>query len=303
MNFEKIRKSYNMRFGKAPYGVCFCGMALPLLKGADAGLYAPLSVGGYLALSTREDGRFTAEFDGNQKNISVNVMDTEYHKEEPMTAFLEKLKKRGVTLGGADILFGYNTKIYGGFEPLLLTATYFFCPKVLPPETLKNCLTNPSEHYASFIGVRDTLLFTQGGRDIYVKFSDKIAKIVLCCIKERNRLSDAAGNEIKNAVLHLSAGDYERFGKKITEESRKILLSGGVGRHTRALFELAVRLNDGLGYGILSDGGIFAVVENKKVNAFIQNIQTEYEAYFGAPPDFYITRAENSGINAAKKDL
>lgn len=298
MEFEKVSKSFKMRFGVDCEKAIFAGMSLPVMAGEGIHLCAPLSVGGYIAFSHRTDGRFTAEFDANRKHISANVSELRYHREEAMLDFLERIKIKGATLGGADVLFKYNTGIYGGYEPLLLAAHYFFCPQPIPVSTAKLCLSNGDEEYVSLAGKRDKLLFTDGERNIYIKFPDSIAKIVLCCINEKNTLLNMKPYDIKRAVLSLSVGDYARFGMQVTEEYRKMLKTGNIKRSTKALFMLAVKLNDALGCGILKEGGIFAIVENKKTNAFIQNIKTEYEKYYGASPDFYVTRAENSGINA-----
>lgn len=300
MNSEKIEKSFSMRFGRACEQICFCGKGITFLEGSDACLCASVSAGGYLAVARRTDGRFTAEFDDSQKYISSNVSELVYHNGEPLLEFLEQVQKCGVTLGGADVLFRFDTEIYKDFEPLLLSGTYTFCKKTVPPLELKACLTKESA-FVEMIGKKGTLLFSQDGRYEYIKISDKAVKVVLCYIEEENQTGRACDICVKNAAKYLAIGDYVNFGEIITNEYKESIKAGKVGRKTKELFSLALKLKDGLGYGILKDGGIFAVVENKKVNAFVQNIRTEYENYCGAPPDFYITRTENSGINAIKK--
>lgn len=303
MNFEKTARSFNMHFGKNCEAMCFCGMSIPLLSGMTTSLSASLSAGGCIASARRTDGRFTAEFDDNQKYITSNVSEIMYHKAEPMPEFLKRAEMCGVTLGGADVLFEYNTGIYNEYKPLLLSSLYLFCPKTVPPEQLKICLSNPITDFAGIIGRRETVLFERNGKCFYVKFSDQIAKIVLCCMNEKNPIGPSEDTAVETAVSSLLAGDYVRFGKIITAETGRKIDKAGKG--TKRLFDLAVKLKDGLGYGILENGGIFAIVENKKVNGFVQNIKTEYENYYGKSPEFYITRTENSGINATvyKKDL
>ena len=305
MNFEKIAKSFNMHFERECEKIYFSGLGVPIIRGRDASLCASLSVGGCLALARRADGRFTAEFDDSQKYISANVSELINHKGEPMLDFLEKIRKYGTALGGADVLFKYSAGIYEDYKPLLLSATYFFCPKTSPPEKVIACLSNPLTDIVSMVGKKETLLYTQGEKHFYIKFSDNIVKIVLCCINEENKLKETDTATLKGVALSLSAGDYLQFGKSVTEEYGSLIEKGGAGRRTKKLFERAVGLKDALGCGILEKGGVFAIVENNKVNAFVQNLKKEYENYFGASPDFYVTRTENSGINFVirKKDL
>ena len=305
MNFKKTAKSFNMHFGRECEEICFSGISMPIIKGRDASLCASLSAGGCIAVARRVDGRFTAEFDDSPKYVTANVSELIYHRGEPILAFLDKIRTHGTALGGADVLFEYSTGIYGDYEPLLLSATYLFCPKTVPPAQLKKCLSNPLRDFASMAGRRETMLYTQGERHIYLKFSDSIAKIVLCHINEKNKLKDAESVAISAAAQSLSAGDYAQFGKSVTEEYARLIKAGGAGRRTKSLFETAVNLKDALGCGVLEKGGIFAITENNKVNAFVQNLKREYENHCGASPDFYVTRTENSGINFVirKKDL
>ena len=94
-------------------------------------------------------------------------------------------------------------------------------------------------------------------------------------------------------------GDHALWEK--ASEYTNLLGRNCVRKRTKNLFDLAVRLKDALGLGILESGGIFAVVENKKVSAFVQNLKKEYENYYGTAPDFYITSTENSGIYGTVK--
>ena len=125
---------------------------------------------------------------------------------------------------------------------------------------------------------------------------------MLCPIKDRNHINECNDDAVKMAAGSLATGDYIRFGEIITHEHNK---NARAGKSSKAAFELAVRLKDACGCGFLENGGIFAIVLNKQVNAFVQNMKKEYETYYGTAPDFYITRAENSGINKIiyKKDL
>ncbi|MBQ7751345.1 MAG: hypothetical protein IJR79_00025 [Clostridia bacterium] len=299
MNFEKTAKSFKMHFGRNCERICFSGMSVPILINDSGSFCAAVSVGGAMAVAGRRDGRFTTEFDDNQKYISSNILDLKYHTEEPMLALLWKVQKSGIDLCGADVLFEYNTEIYGGYEPLLLSSLYSFCSKMPVPIKMKCCLSNPLKDFVSMVGKRETLLFTEGEKHTYVQFKSSIAKIVLCCFDEENEIGKM-GN-IRDAASILASGDYARFGEMITSEYTNLLGRNCVRKRTKNLFDLAVRLKDALGLGILESGGIFAVVENKKVSAFVQNLKKEYENYYGTAPDFYITSTENSGIYGTVK--
>ena len=299
MNFEKTAKSFKMHFGRNCERICFSGMSIPILMGDSESICASVSIGGFLAISGRQDGRFTAEFDDNQKYISSNILELKYHMEEPILAFLQKIQKSGVNLCGADVLFEYNTGIYNGYEPLLLSSLFSFCTEIPMPIKMKYCLSNPLKDFVSIVGMRETVLFTQGEKHTYLRFKSSIVKIVLCCFEEKNKIEKTWN--MANIASILASGDYTRFGRMITSEYIGLLEKSFVGKKTKNLFELALKLKDALGLGILESGGIFAIVENEKVNAFVQNLKKEYENYYGASPDFYITSTENSGIYGTVK--
>ena len=295
MDIIKISDNFEKRFCRKCEKLFFAGMPLTVLEGANQVLSAALSVGGCAAIAGRRDGRINIQFDDNKKYISSNVLDIDYHKEEPVLDFFLRIKERGARLCGADIMLLYNTGIYAEYEALLLSSMYCFCKNMPAPHEIKSCLENPARDFVSTVGTRDTLLL-HGERQGYIKFCDSSSKIVICRINGKNRVEKCADKEVLYAANLLAGGDYGAFGEAVTREYLENIKSGGIARKTRYLFETAVRLKDAFGYGISEDGGIFAFVENKKVNAFIQNLKKEYETYYGASPDFYVTRTENSGI-------
>ncbi|MCR4693649.1 MAG: hypothetical protein K5664_07190 [Firmicutes bacterium] len=302
MNFEKTAKSFEKHFAKSCEKICFAGMPLSIISSKEISLSAALSVGGCAAVARRGDGRFNAEFDDNVKYITSNVIDIEYHKKEPMLGFLARAESLGATLGGADIVFEYNTNIYNEYETLLLSCMYLFCNKMPDVKTAKNCLNNPNRDFASIVGVKDRILMSANGKYTYIKFSDSAVKIVLCHIRDKNYIKECNDNAVKTAAESLAMGDYLHFGEIITHEHYE---NAKAGKASKEAFRLAVKLKDALGCGFLENGGIFAIVENAKVNAFVQNMKKEYATYYGASPDFYITCTENSGVNKVidKKDL
>lgn len=291
MDFEKIAVDFEKRFSKKCEGILFCGMPLTLLKSENMTLSAALSVGGCVAVARRRDGRFTAEFDDNKRYISVNVLEAELHKAEPMIEFLTRLKALGAKLGGADVLFEYNTGIYNEFEPLLLSGMYLFCRDMPKPEKARECLSRRERDFVAFCGNENTILLT-GEKNVYIKFRDSAVKIVLCHAGGKNKIPAFSDETVLNAAKILALGDYVRFGELITREYKACDMKNPA----KNLFEIALEQKDALGLGLSESGGIFAIVENKKVNSFIQNLKKEYETYCGTSPDFYVTRTENSGI-------
>ena len=292
MDFKKIADDFEKRFCRKCEKIFFCGMPLTILKSESFCLSAVLSIGGSAALARRRDGRFTAGFDGNKKYISENVIEAELHRSEPMIGFLIRVKDQGAKLGGADILFEYNTGIYNEYEPLLLSSMYWFCKNMPAPGNAKSCLSYRERDFAALCGVENTLLLS-GEKNVYIKFSDRAVKIVICHIDGENKIPHCNDETLINAAKILSLGDYRRFGELITQEYRQSDLKNAASKN---LFEAALEQKDALGIGIAESGGIFAIVENKKVNAFIQNLKKEYETYYGSAPGFYVTRTENSGI-------
>ncbi|MCR4719861.1 MAG: hypothetical protein K5768_09565 [Firmicutes bacterium] len=305
MNFEKTAKSFEKHFTNKCEKICFAGMPLTILKGKNLCLCASLSIGGCAAVASRKDGRFNARFDDNEKYIMSNVAELEYHKDEPMLEFFTRPKRLGAQLCGADIVLEYNTKIYNEYESLLLSAMYTFCNRMPKIEETKSCLTNAKRDFVSMVGRKDTVLLHGDGEYTYIKFPDNAVKIVICSIQGENYIKETDIMTLENAAKSLALGDYITFGEIITHEHRCSIKEGKIGKASKDVFELAEKLNDALGYGFWENGGIFAIVINSRVNAFVQNLKREYETYYGAAPDFYITRTENSGINAVvcKKDL
>ena len=294
MDIKKFSEDFEKRFSAKCEKICFAGMTLPVLKGEGYSLCGALSVGGYAAIAHRADGRITIEFEDNKKYIRANVIDLFKHKKEPMIEFLTRVEAFGSSAGGADILLEYNTDICDDYEALLLTSMYFFCNNMPPADIAAECLSEPRRDFVSFSGMKNAFLFC-GEKKVYIKFCDSTAKIVICRAKGRNCINTCNDKTVEFAARMLANGDYLKFGEIITAEYAKTA-GDGINRETSRLFELAVKLKDAFGCGILESGGIFALVENRKIDAFIQNLKREYETYYGAAPDFYVTRTENSGV-------
>ena len=298
MDFEKTAVSFEKRFAKKCERISYAGMPLNVLSERGRSLSAALSVGGCAAIARRDDGRFNVEFDDNNKVISCNVSDVGKHTEEPMLGFLARAEALSVKPGGADIVFEYNTEIYHDFYPILLSSMYFFCGEMPGILSFKDSFEGFEHNMAGLVGRKNTLLLQRGERLDYVPFPNDFFKIVLCCFDEKNTIAENSSGSVLKCAAALLNKDYGTFSKIMTDEAEICLKKGKIGARSKNLFEIAVKLGDAGGCGFLKKGGIFAIVENVKVNAFMQNLRSEYENYYGAAPDFYVTETEDSGIYA-----
>ena len=91
----------------------------------------------------------------------------------------------------------------------------------------------------------------------------------------------------------LGKRDYLAFGQILNSETEKLIKKNS-GKSTKNLFKTATELGESIGNGVLDEGGIFSVVENKNVDSFVRNISLEYRKYFGKDPDFYVTDYSSS---------
>ena len=133
----------------------------------------------------------------------------------------------------------------------------------------------------------------------YYPLPEQYVKIVLCKTEENvpiNKLITSEPQRPQDALNALSDGNIKAFGTMLTTESEMIFKrSKRVCGKTHGLFEIARAMKDAEGIGVLRDGGIFAVVKNESVDAFMHDVGAEYEKTMGKRPKFYVTKPENSG--------
>jgi len=284
MDIEKLKIDFEKRFERECQRTFFVGMPLTIISGQQLQITASLSVGGCILSADRDDGRIVIEYKDNTTYISCNILEFNLHQNIEQIAFLEKLKNCGIKLSGADLLIDFNSDLYNDNEILLTLA-------------LAKGIT-PKDAYAvkkdmvGIIGKRSRLLFSNKENFAYLPFCDRYC-IVLCSIDERQKgqptFKDAV---IARAKTELMKENYENFGELVTS----CYCSKKYGTKTQKMLSLATMLDDGIGYGVLNNGGIFAIVKTDRADTFIYNLKKAYENTVGSAPKFYVTLTANSGF-------
>ena len=101
-------------------------------------------------------------------------------------------------------------------------------------------------------------------------------------------------SRIDRAYEALRLEDYNEFGSLLTAETADMIKAGRLSAVAN-LYDVITKRVESIGCGIVDDGALFAVVENKDVDFFVENVSREYCRYYGASPKFYITDTETSG--------
>lgn len=296
MDYKKIATDFEKRFGKRCSSMFFCGKPLTFFSRPGMTLGCSVSVGGCLAVLPRTDDRVTLQFSDSDEFIRCNIAELRYNKGKRITDLLIKAEKYGAKIGGADILMYYNSGLTHPVCPMLLTSLSGFCKSAPEPREIIKYFENYEENLICMSSRRDRLVTWDGQEAAYLPLPDSEFKIVLCSIKEKVILKKSeSGGRADDAKTALISGDAEKFGALLSLETSAVL-KGSRARTTCHLFETEEKLKDALGSGVLPDGGIFSIVRNNRVDTFMHNLGSTYEKHYGKRPDFYVTRAEDSGI-------
>lgn len=289
MNCEKIKTDFNKRFGSECESIYFAGKPITFLKGKGKMLGCGVSVGCYLAIEKRDDDRLMVQFSDSDRFLTVNTNELEIARDNEIFTLLSEVKQLGVKVGGARLFFYTNSALYTPKKTILLSALGAFCRNV-PDGT--NILRH-FEHYDSAMtercGKENYLFLYDGAGGRYLPLPKERYKIVLCHVEDK-KIKEYALTEsrIDTAIEALEKGDFSAFGKILNSETERLIKKNS-GKATKNLFKTAVELGESLGNGVLDEGGIFSIVENKNVDSFVRNISLEYRRYFGKDPDFYVT--------------
>lgn len=296
MDCKKIATDFEKRFGKSCSSMFFCGKPLTFFSCPEMTIGCSVSVGGYAAVLPRTDGRITVRFSDSNEIISCNAAELKHNKGNRITDLLIRAEKYGAKIGGADILMHYNSELAYPVCPMIFASLVGFCKSTPEPREIIKHFENYEENLICMSSRRDRLVAWDGQKKEYLPLPDSEFKIILCSIKERVILRGCeAGRGAADAKTALISGDAEKFGALLSRET-SAALKNSRARNTCRLFETEEKLKDAIGSGILSDGGIFSVVSNKHVDTFMHNLGCAYEKQYGKRPDFYVTRAEDSGI-------
>ncbi len=302
MDYKKIFTDFEKRYGVKCEEAYFLGKPITFFSRAGLTVGTAVSVGGCLALSRRDDDRIIMQFSESDKFLSCNKFDFKYNKDKKIIKLLCDVEKYGVKVGGVRILAHYNTALSHPFESMLFSALGGFCESVPKPQELIKYFDDFENNMIALSSKKDSVSVFDGQRVRYLPFPDSDVKIVFANIGEKISITKTPQDgAVKDGIDALRSKDWEKFGKILDRETKWILEKNKL-KAVKNLFDTAVRIGDAYGSGILEDGGIFSVVKNSRVDTFMHSLGLEYEKHFGARPDFYVTKAEDSGIKVLGND-
>ena len=296
MNCEKIKTDFKKRFESDCEKIYFMGKPLTFFKGNGRSLGCSVSAGCFLAMEKRDDERLMIEFSGSDRFITVNASELDKINSDEIFSVLSKVQKIGVKIGGVRLFFYHNTRLHTENKDILLSALNSFCENVPPCAELYRHFDDFETGILSATSKANYLSLFDGCKSVYFPLSKDRFKIVLCNIKDK-RVRDfaAADTKIDRATDALANGDYMEFGRLLNMEAENVIKRNGL-KATAKLFEAAMEQKESLGNGVLYEGGIFSLVENKDVDFFVRNVSAKYRKFYGAAPNFYVTDTETSGL-------
>ncbi|MDD6213675.1 MAG: hypothetical protein PUB42_00550 [Firmicutes bacterium] len=296
MNYNRLFVDFEKRYGEKCRKSYFVGMPLSFFERDGLTMGCAVSIGGCLLLSPRSDGRLMIGFSDTDRLLTCNVNELVENSDEDIFDILLNLKKIGINPGGARMLYAYNTRITHPYLPMTLAALKGFCVDVPPIKELLGHFGYFEKNALALFSRKDTVVLIKAGKIEYYPFPSQRYKIVMCeCGNakiKKNLRSDMTRPH--DAMKALSEGNFDVFGRLVTAEGAAVLAANRKAGNVRALFDIARRLGDSVGTGVL-DGGIFALVEEERIDTFMHNLGAEFERRIGKRPDFYITVPENSG--------
>ena len=302
MDYNKIFTDFEKRYGKKCEEAYFVGKPIVFFSRPAMTAGCSVSTGGCIALLGRDDDRVEVQFSDSTEFLSCNRLDFKYNKENKIIKLLLDVEKYGVEVGGAKIFIFHNTALSSPFSPMFFSALGEFCKNVPPPEELSKHFDEFEKNMICLSSKKDHVTIFDGQRIRYLPFPDSQVKIVISHIGEGQAIRNFPQDKTaKDGLDALSRNDWEKFGNALNKEATYIADKNNLKKVSR-LLGVAKRLNDAYGSGVLEDGGIFSVVKNSRVDAFMYDFGTEYKRYFGGCPDFYVTRAEDSGIKVSKEN-
>lgn len=295
MKLKKISEDFFKRYEKPPDSLYFCGMPLVFLKSRGGMIGTSLSVGGYIAISRRCDGRICLQHSDSNYFFRTNREELELYKGEEICDTLLKLEKYGATITGGDILIYENTELKIPQSTLLLCGCEGFCKNgILRDETVKH-FDNYEENALCFSARENHLTAIGQGKTEYLPFHNQKYKIVLSITGGKTpHPAEITNKSFDDAKEVLLLGDVEKFGH-ILKRSTKTTLEKNRQGDAHKLYQAADATRDAIGSGIVK-GGIFSIVAESRVDSFIHDMGSFYGKHYGGILDFYVTKTEDSAI-------
>ena len=295
MDFEKIKTDFEKRYDRTCENIYFAGMGTELFRENAKTLSGCVTLGEAMAVAKRDDERITVQFSGTESMTSFNVNEIDAHLGMRVPRLLKNVQNCGITVGGADIFVFKNSRITDLLEPLILGGLSAFCKNVPRKETLLARFENYEENMITLSGKSRSLTLFDGQRATHIPFFGGKCKVVMTYTggevlnKKRPKKSS-----FQDALSALKKGDGEKFGALLDKDTRNLLKENkGIGQE--GIFLAATKTKDALGSGIMPNGSVFSLVENDKVDRFIQSVSAWHQKHFGGVPDFYITDFCDSG--------
>lgn len=295
MQLEKIKTEFEKRYTSSCEYISFCGKPITFLRGEGSIIGCCVSVGCKLAVERREDDRIVVQFSHSDKLITVNSKRMEGGSGEAVERVLASIKKTGVEVGGARLLFCFNSRLEVPYLRLLLLSLDSFCEKVPPHREILRHFGDFEEGMLCAQAKENYITVIDGKNPEYFPINKERYRIVLSHIKDRpcdDRCIEPC--LVSRGEDALRQSDIDELGRLITLEA-KALAKKNKMKKTSDLLEAATEQGKSAGSGILNEGGIFSLVESKNVDFFIRNLSAEYRSYYGSAPDFYITDTSSSG--------
>ncbi len=302
MDYNKIFTDFEKRYGKKCEEAYFVGKPIVFFSRPGMTVGCSTSIGGCIALLRRDDDRVEVQFSDSTEFLSCNRLDFEYNKEKEIIKLLLDVEKYGVEVGGAKIFMFYNTALSQPVQPMFFSALGGFCKKVPPPQEIAKHFDELEKNMICLSSKKDHITIFDGQRIRYLPFPDSQVKIVISHIGEKEVIRKFPQDTLaKDGLDALARNDWEKLGNALNREAAHIAEKNNLKKVSR-LLDVVKRLDDAYGSGVLEDGGIFSVVKNSRVDAFMYDFGAEYKRYFGGCPDFYVTRAEDSGVKVSKEN-
>ena len=295
MELNKIRKDFKQRYEKDCEDIFFAGLPVIFFGGQGEFVSVCLSLGECLAFSKRDDGRITMQFSENDRRISFNIDDLLKNKKEQIAKDIINLNKVGIQAFGGDF-FLYKNSVITNLSELLLMGTFLMNGKNVPNrETLLAQFDNFTDNVAALSGKKGFFSVYSGQRMTFLPFFSNV-KIVLSMLNKKTVIKKHPENSmIQETLLAIRRRDPEKFGELLDNNTKKIIDENSVGELAH-LFDVARSNKDSYGNGILSEGGIYSVVCEDKIDTFIHNVSAKYQKFYGGVPDFYVTEPVDSGV-------
>ncbi len=293
MDLENSREDFFKRYQRDANVAVYSGMPL-IFSESDNGIAGTsISAFGALVLAPRNDGRITIGFSDSTDFFTANVNELSANNNNEIFDALLKFQEIGIKLGGADILFYYNTPLNTPSVTLLAAACPFFCENVPKGTEIIRHFPDYSKNLTGLLSRKDCAVIAEAKGTRYAHLPASEIKIVISTASKNTKIKRVADNntEIYDALLK---GDLAKFGESLNRKTAR-LLEKSKPSMAGELFYAAKNQKYALGSGIMENVGIFSIVENKFVDSFMQSLSAYCGMYLGKRPDFYVTDALGAG--------